>query len=185
MIKITIITFPSAPKENLVTEVDPTAVYLITSVDTCPVFQLACLVKYLLNELPESKLVPCVEANQAMIKVRTGTYSTITIVSYSPVTKLHISSIDQAIYSSVVSVCQKIAENCNTSIPNAETCTIGRPKYKFVMICAKNRVFHAKDIPSCQYHVLPSDTLCDKCVIPERVNDQLQAWNEALKKVSN
>ena len=101
---------PFSSKGELVTEVDPTAVYLFTSIDTSPVFKLACLVKYLLNELPESKLVPCTETNQAIIKVRPGTCncSTITIVSCSPVTKLHISSINNAIYSSVLSVCQKL-----------------------------------------------------------------------------
>ena len=42
-----------------------------------------------------------------------------------------------------------------------------------------------QDIPFCWYHVLPNDTLCDECVNAERVNDQLKAWNEALRKVRN
>ena len=134
-------------------------------------------VKYLLNELPESKLIPCNEANQAKIVIP-ETDSTITIVSYSPVTKLHVSTtnIDQIIYSSVVRVCQKIAENCNS----------GTPKYKFIMICSKDgNIPDAKEVPSCNYHILPNTTLCGECKEAGRINNQLHAWNEALIKVSN
>ena len=160
---------PFSSKGELVTEVDPTAVYLFTSVDTLPVFKLACLVKYLLNELSGSKLVPCTEANQAIIRT---TDSIITIVSCSPVTKLHISSINNAVYFSVLSVCQKIAEDCNANTP----------KYKFIVICSKyGHALHAKDIPFCLSHTLPSTTLCDEC---KRVGN-INAWNEALRKVSN
>ena len=65
----------------------------------------------------------------------------------------------------------------------AETSKV-RSKYKFVKICSKSLVPDIQDIPSCQYHVLPNDTLCDECVLAERVTDQLKAWNEALREVS-
>ena len=165
---------PLSRNESHVTEADPTAVHLITSINTPHVFKQATFAKYLLQLLQEPKLVPCSNINQTIIK-ECSTGTTISLVSHSPATKI---AVDQA-NSEVCSLIVKVYSNI------AKTCIIGTTKYKFVIICAKNGVPDAKDIPSCQYHVLPNETLCDKCEEAGRVNDQLQAWNQALKEVSD
>ena len=165
---------PLSRNESHVTEADPTAVHLITSINTPHVFKQATFAKLLLRSLPEPKLVPCSNINQTIIRDSfSGT--TITLISHSPATKIAVDQANSEACSLIVEAYNKIAE----------TCQIGTTKYKFVMICAKNGVTDAKDIPSCQYHVLPNDTLCDKCKEVGRVNDQLQAWNQALKEVSD
>ena len=165
---------PLSHKGDLIMEADPTAVHLITSINTPHVFKQATFAKYVLESLPESKLVPCNNVNETIIKeCSTGTI--ITLVSHSPAVKIFISKASPKVCSLIVKAYNEIAE----------TCKIGTTKYKFVTVCAKSGFPNVQDIPSCQYHVLPNDTLCYDCVIAGRVNDQLKAWNKALKEVSS
>ena len=165
---------PLSRKGDPVTKADPTAVHLITSINTPHVFKQATFAKYLLKSLPEPKLVPCSNINQTIIK-ECSTDTTISLVSHSPATKIAVNHASPEVFSLIVNAYNEIAE----------TCKIGTTKYKFVTICAKSGVPDVRDIPSCQYHVLPNDTLCDECKKDLRINDQLKAWNEALRKVSN
>ena len=108
-----------------------------------------------------------------MIIKECSTGSTITLISHGPVTTISVSQASPDVCSLIVEVYNKIAETSKVRI-----------KYKFVKICSKSLVADIQDIPSCQYHVLPNDTLCDECVLAGRVTDQLKAWNEALREVS-
>ena len=165
---------PLSRKGSLIMEPDPSAVHLITSVNTPDIFTQAILIKYLLQLLPEPKLVPCSNVNQTIIKeCSTGTI--ITLVSHSPATKISVDQPSPRVCSLIIKTYNEIAEMCKIRIP----------KYKFVIICAKSIVPTVRDIPSCQYHVLPNDTLCDECMIAERANRQLLSWNIALRKVSS
>ena len=165
---------PLSRKGDPVMKADPTAVHLITSINTPHVFKQATFAKHLLQSLQEPKLVPCGNINQTIIK-ECSTDTTISLVSHSPATKIAINQASPEVCSLIVKAYNEIAE----------TCKIGTTKYKFVTICAKSGVPDVQDIPSCQYHVLPNDTLCDECEKDLRINDQLKAWNEALRKVSN
>ena len=160
----------SRKAENLIREADTTAVHLIFVPPTVNIIQQATLADYLLRSLPTKlKLVPCSNLNQMIIK-ECSTGTTITLVSHGPVTTISISQASPDVCSLILKVYNKIAETSKV-----------RTKYKFVKICSKSIVTDIQHIPSCQYHVLPNDTLCDDCV---RVNDQLKAWNEALREVS-
>ena len=117
-------------------------------------------------------MASCDNPNQTII-TETATGVTVTLVSHSPVTKISISQANPDVCSLIL----------NTYVKIADKCKIGTVKYKFVMICAKSGVPDVRDIPSCQYHILPNDTLCDECVNTGRVNDQLKVWNEAMRKV--
>ena len=165
---------PLSRNGSLIVEADPTAVHIIINVDTPHVFQQATFAKYLLGSLQEPKLIPCNNPNKTIIK-ECSTNTTITLVSHSPATKISISQVNFQVCSHIIKAYSKIAE----------TCKFGTTKYKFVMICAKNGVPAVKDIPSCQYHVLPNNKLCAVCEIAGRVDDQLKMWNKALRKVSN
>ena len=165
---------PLSRNGNLITEADPTALHIIINVDTPHVFQQATFAKYLLGSLQEPKLIPCNNPNKTIIK-ECSTDTTITLVSHSPATKISISQVNFQVCSHIIKAYSKIAE----------TCKFGTTKYKFVMICAKSGVPDVRDIPSCQYHVLPNNKLCAVCDIAGRVNDQLKIWNKALRKVSN
>ena len=163
---------PFCCKSNSVTEVDPTAVHLITSSDTPPIFKLANLVKYLLKLLPNPKLVPCKHANKAIIEDSSANVR-VTITSHSPATKIDIDNANPDVCSYVIQACQKIAEKG----PNA--------KFKFVIICAEdNKIVGESSIPSCQHHILPNSELCPTCIDAARQNNKLDAWNEALIRVS-
>ena len=108
-----------------------------------------------------------------MIIEESSTGATITLISHGPVTTISVRQASPDICSLIVKAYNKIAETHKVRI-----------KYKFVMTCTKSIVPNIQDIPFCQYHVLPNDTLCDECVIAGRVTDQLKAWNEALREVS-
>ena len=165
---------PLSRKGIFIMEPDPSAVHLITSINTPDIFTQAILTKYLLRLLPEPKLVPCSNINKTIIKeCSTGTI--ITLVSYSPTTKISVNQASPEICSLIIKAYNEIAKMCKTETP----------KYKFVMMCAKSIITTVRDIPSCQYHVLPNDTLCDECVIAERANGKLVSWNIALRTVSN
>ena len=163
---------PLSRKGNLIMETDPTAIHLIVNIDAPHVFQQTTFANYLLKSLQKPKLVQCNNPNQTII-TETTTGITITLVSHSPATKISISQANPDVCSLVLKTYAKIAEKCK----------IGTVKYKFVMLCAKSGVPDVRDIPSCQYHILPNDTLCDECINAGRVNDQLKGWNEALRKV--
>ena len=158
--------------ESLTRETDTAAVHLILNTPHVNVIQQATFANYLLKSLPEPKVVPCYNINQMIIK-ECSSNTTITLVSHGPVTTISVSQASPYVCSLIVEVYNKIAETCKV-----------RTKYKFVKICSKSLVHDIQDIPSCQYHVLPNDTLCDDCVIDGRVNDQLKAWNKALREVS-
>ena len=165
---------PLSRNGSPIMEADPTAVHIIINVDTPHVFQQATFAKYLLGSLQEPKLIPCSNPNKTIIK-ECSTNTTIALVSHSPATKISISQVNFNVCSHIIKAYSKIAE----------TCKLGTTKYKFVMICAKSGVPDVRDIPSCQYHVLPNNKLCTVCEIAGRVNGQLQMWNKALRKVSN
>ena len=118
---------PLSRKGSLIINADPTAVHLITSINTPHVFKQATFVKYLLQSLPEPKLVPCSKPNQTIIK-ECSTGTTITLVSHSPASKISISNANSEICSLIVKAYNEIAE----------TCSVGTTKYKFVAICAKS-----------------------------------------------
>ena len=100
---------PFCCKSNPVTKVDPTAVHLITNIDTPPIFKLANLVKYLIQLLPNPKLVPCKYANKAIIEDSSANVR-VTITSHSPATKIDIDNANPDVCSYVIQACQKIAE---------------------------------------------------------------------------
>ena len=163
---------PLSRKGNLIMEADPTAVYLIINVDAPHVFQQTTFANYLLRLLQKPKLVQCNNPNQTII-TETATDITVTLVSHSPATKISISQDNPDACSLVLKAYGKIADEYK----------VGTTKHKFVMICAKSGVPDARNIPSCQYHILPDDELCDECKKAGRVNDQLKAWNKALREV--
>ena len=165
---------PLSRKGNLIMEADPTAVHLIINIDAPHVFQQTTFTNYLLRSLQKPMLVQCDNPNQTII-TETATGVTVTLVSHSPATEISISQANPDVCSLILKVYGKIAEGCK----------IGTIKYKFVMICAKSGVPDAQYIPSCQYHILPDDGLCDECKKAGRVNDQLKSWNKALREVGN
>ena len=165
---------PLSRKGNLIMEADPTAVHLIINIDAPHVFQQTTFTKYLLRSLQKPKLVQCDNPNQIII-TETTTGITVTLVSHSPATKISISQANPGVCSLILKAYGKIAEGCK----------IGTMIYKFVMICAKSGVPDVRRIPSCQYHILPDDELCDECKKAGRVNDQLKAWNKALREVGD
>ena len=157
-------------------EADPTAVHLIVNIDAPHVSQQTTFTNYLLRSLQKPKIVQCNNPNQTII-TETATGITITLVFHSPATKISI-DISQAnpdVCSLILKAYGKIAE----------VCKIGTVKYKFVMLCAKSGVPDVRDIPFCQYHILPDDDLCDESVNAGCVNDQLKVWNKVLREVSD
>ena len=165
---------PLSRKGNLIMEADPTAVHLIINIDAPHVFQQTTFANSLLRSLEKPKLVQCDNPNQTII-TETNTGITVTLVSHSPATKISISQANPDVCSFILKAYGKIADKCK----------IGTTKYKFVMICAKSGVPDARYIPSCQYHILPDDELCDECKKAGHVNDQLKVWNKALREVGD
>ena len=155
------------------TDLDTSSVHLITSISTPHVFKQTSFANHLLHSLSKSKLLPCASINKTIIKDE-STDTIITLVSHSPATRLHISKPNADVCSHIVKAYNEIAESC----------TVGTTQYKFVKICARSDIKNVQSIPSCQYHVLPDDVLCEDCVQDGRRDDILFAWNEALKRVS-
>ena len=154
------------------TDLDTSSVHLITSISTPHVFKQTSFANHLLHSLFQSKLLLCASINKTIIKDE-STDTIITLVSHSPVTRLHISRPNADVCSHIVKAYNEIAESC----------TVGTTQYKFVKICARSDITNVQSIPSCQYHVLPDDVLCEDCVQDGRKDDILFAWNEALKRV--
>ena len=108
---------PLSRKGNLITKADPTAVHLITSINTPHVFKQATFAKYLLQSLPEAKLVPCTNPNQTIIK-ECSTGTTITLVSHSPASKISVSKANSEVCSVVVKAYNDIAERVVLELQN-------------------------------------------------------------------
>ena len=165
---------PITCTDLIVTSVDPTALYLMTSLDMPHIFQPPIFAKHLLELFPNAKLIPCAAPNKMLIKDY-STSTTITIISHSPTTRIQVDQVNPDVFSRLIQACHKIANSCN----------VGLTKYKFIIMCAKNRnVTNAKCIPSSRYHVLPNDALCDVCAKNDRINETLKAWNKAITEVS-
>ena len=163
---------PRSRNGPLIADPNTSSVHLITSINAPHVFNQTKFAKHLLQSLVQSKLLLCPNSNQTIIKDElTGTV--ITLVSHSPATRLHISKPCDDICLHIVEAYDEIAKSCTT----------GTMQYKFVKICARSNVKNVQSIPSCQYHVLPNDVLCEDCVQDGRKDDILLAWNKALKKV--
>ena len=103
------------PLNRKVTKADPTAIHLLTSVNTFHVFKEATFAKYLLQSLQQSKLVPCSNPNQIIIKEK-STNTTITLVSHSPTISLSISQTNLRICSLIIKACAEIAKICKIEI---------------------------------------------------------------------
>ena len=164
---------PLSRDGELTTDLDTSSVHLITSISTPHVFKQTSFANHLLCSLSKSKLLLCASINKTIIKDE-STDTIITVVSHSPATRLHISKPNADVCSHIVKAYNEIAESC----------TVGTTQYKFVKICARSDIKNVQSIPSCQYHVLPDDVLCEDCVQDGRRDDILSAWNEALKRVS-
>ena len=106
---------PLNRKGSLEEEADPTAIHLLTSVNTFHVFKQATFAKYLLQSLQQSKLVPCSNPNQIIIKEK-STNTTITLVSHSPTIRLSISQANLRVCSLLIKACAEIAKICKMEI---------------------------------------------------------------------
>jgi hypothetical protein len=148
------------------TKPDPTSVHLVTSIDVPHNFKQTTFVRELLNLLPKLKLVPCTETNETIVKDE-ATDTVVTLVSYTPATKIHINKPNNEICSAIVKAYEQIAKGYTT-------------KYKFIVICGD--VKDVQSIPSCKYHILPDDDLCRECIQAGRLNEMLMSWNTALKE---
>ena len=150
----------------------PHSIHIITSINTPHVFRQVAVTKRLLGILEAPKLIPSKYFNQTTIKdASTGT--TITIVSHSPATRLDLDKPNSEVCGCIVRVYNEIAETCNVTV-----------KYKFVRLCAAEKISDVRSIPSSSYHILPDNELCAICKKPENDDsDLLQAWNKALIEV--
>lgn len=155
--------------------VDSTAVNLVTTIDTPHVCKQAFIAKYLLESLPNSKLVNCNDKITVAVRdVSTG--ATVTMVSSNPITQFIITQPSPRICRLIVEAMKKIANLYKE----------GTVKYKYIVFCAKTRR-HQLDVLSVlstsQYHILPNDDLCKECQKVGKVDKQLLAWNDALRIV--
>ena len=159
-------------KGPLIMDPDPHSIHIITSIDTPHVFRQVSLTKRMLSFLPEPKLLPCTNMNQTIIKdALTG--ATLTLTSHSPATRLHLDKPNETICNCIVEAYNDIATSCGVPA-----------KYKFVKMCSEGSIPSVQYLPSCQYHILPDDELCQKCKEAENYDDDLiKFWNEALRKV--
>ena len=148
------------------------SIHIITSINTPHVFRQVAVTKHLLEMLKAPKLIPCEYFNQTIIKdAYTGT--TITIVSHSPATRLDLDKPNSEVCGCIVRAYNKIADTCNVTV-----------KYKFVRLCAAEKISNVQSIPSSSYHILPDNELCDICKESNSYDsDLLQAWTKALDEV--
>ncbi|XP_019854317.1 PREDICTED: uncharacterized protein LOC109583422 isoform X2 [Amphimedon queenslandica] len=147
----------------------PHSIHIITSINTPHVFRQVTVTKHLLELLKAPKLIPCKYFNRTIIK-DTSTGTTITIVSHSPATRLDLDKPNSEVCGCIVRAYNKIADTCNVTV-----------KYKFVKLCADEKISDVQSIPSSSYRILPDNELCAISKKPE--NDDsvlLQAWNKAL-----
>ena len=158
---------------SLKTTPDMHSIHLITSINTPHVFRQVSITQKLLETLESPKLIPCKNFNQTVIK-DTHTGTTITIVSHSPATKLHLDKPNSEVCGYIVKAYNEIAKTCDVIV-----------KYKFVKLCAACDISTVQSLPSSLYHILPDEDLCVRCKEANNQEDTelLQAWNEALKKV--
>ena len=169
---------PLTRSKELNSTPDPKSIHVITSVKTPNIFKQVAFMENFLQLLPQFKLVPSKERNQTIIKdPSTGT--TVTLVSHSLASRLHLSQPDEHVCSCIVQAYGKIAENARSQGITVE--------FKFVKICAESNLKDAQSIPPSHYHVLPNDKLCTKCNETSTEEDAklLEVWNKALTKVSN
>ena len=149
---------------------DDNSVYLMTSIDSPQypsAFKQVIFSKALIS-LPGAKLVPCQRVNETKFKDE-STNTTITIATYSSATKLHLDKPKSIICTSIIEAYHEAAK----------VCKVGTTKFQFVKICAETASFNTRNIPHCQHHVLPDDTL-DTCDICDRDNDVIKKWNTAI-----
>ena len=149
----------------------PRSIHIITSINTPHVFRQVAVTKHLFEMLKAPKLIPCEYFNQTIIK-DTSTGTTITIVSHSPATRLDLDKPNSEVCGCIVRAYNEIAETCNVTV-----------KYKFVRLCAAEKISNVQSIPSSSYHILPDNELCATCKKLNDDSDLLQAWNEALDEV--
>ena len=172
---------PLTRSKDPITTFDWSSVHIITSINTPHIFKQVAFAEYFLKSLPQFKLAESEEPNQTIIKdPSTGT--TVTLVSHSPAIRLHLNKPDEHVCSCIVQAYEEIAENARRQGSHITV------KYKFVKICAKSRrLSDVQSILSSHYHILPDDKLCTECNDTNTEEDAklLEAWNKALKNVSN
>lgn len=169
---------PVMRKCCIVSEADPAAVYLVTSIDSAHINMQIELVKGLISSQREIKLVPCEEENQTILQLPHDrlTKTIINLVSFSPATKIEITTANDDVYASIVEVCRDILTKYREA---------GKVKYQFIMVCAKDADnVTPSSIPSLHCHILPYTSLsCDTCCEKGRFDDRFEAWNKALTEV--
>ena len=147
---------------------DNNSVYLMTSIDSPKypsAFKQVIFSKAFISS--GAKLIPCQRVNETIFKDE-STNTTIAIATYSSATKLHLDKPNSAI-------CKCIIEAYH------EATKVGTTKFQFVKICSKIAApsIQAQDLPHCHHHVLPDDTLCDKC---DKENDVIKTWNIVIQE---
>ena len=100
---------PLTCTDLIVTSVDPTALYLMTSLDVPHIFQPPIFAKHLLELFPNAKLIPCAAPNKTLIKDY-STSTTIIIISHSPTTRIQVDQVNPDVFSCLIQACHKIGK---------------------------------------------------------------------------
>ena len=159
--------------------VDPSSVYLVTTLDTPHVRKQALFVDQLLHSIPGSKLVKHSDKITVAVKVVAKDQScadnTITMISSNPFTQFKISD------KSDNEACFKIVEAIHHIIHSKNR--KGEVKYMYIVPCAAeidNQIPIKSLMSEATYHVLPikDDMHCERCQKAGKINPN---WHEALK----
>ncbi|XP_019861024.1 PREDICTED: uncharacterized protein LOC109589373 [Amphimedon queenslandica] len=157
--------------------VDPSSVYLVTTLDTPHVQKQALFVQQLLHSIPGSKLVKHTDKITVAVKVAAQDQScadnTITMISSNPFTQFKISD------ASNNEACFKIVEAIHHIIheKNRE----GEVKYMYIIPCATetgNQIPIKSLMSKATCHVLSGDMHCERRHEAGKINP---SWHEALK----